>query len=346
MTELPKTMKAWVVARNGAPKDALQLKTDWPAPAAPTGNNILVKISHAALNPADMHFMLVLPTWLPFRRSPIPGLDFAGEIVAAGPDVSPELQKVGTKVCGSLGVSQVAFGKGSLAEYVQVPAELVAVQPERMSSLEAAGVMGCAGQTAAIMIKEADVQPGQRVLINGASGGVGSVLLQIAKAKGATVYAVCSEANAEMVKRLGADEAIDYKAHDPIEVHLAEKFKDEHLDFIFDCAGSQPLFTHSPKYLKADGKFINIVGGRSQGIVPFVRNKLVPVFLGGTPRSYRLLGLSPAGNLAREVAKWVEEGLVTQAPIDSEFSMEEAVQAYEKLASKRAKGKIVVKIQG
>ncbi|KAK3681724.1 hypothetical protein B0T22DRAFT_387711 [Podospora appendiculata] len=343
-------MKAWVVVKNGPATSAnLQLQSTRPLPTAnagtPTGSNILVKITHAALNPADIHFINVLPTWLPFRRVATPGLDFAGSIVALGPAVPADANlEVGTTVCGALAVAQVFFGAGSLAEYVMVPASLVAVKPERLSNAQAAGLMGVAGQTASLMVQDAALKAGQRVLINGASGGVGSVLVQVVKGLGVKVYAVCSGANEEMVRRLGADEVIDYKVHDPVENFLIEKFKDEPFDIIFDCVGGDPLYTQSPKYLKPGCKFITIVGGPSQGIIPFIKHKLRPVFLGGTPRPFHLLGLSPAGTFARQAAKWVDEGLIKEAPIDSEYTLEEVVQAYERVASKRAKGKVIIKV--
>ncbi|KAL2161817.1 hypothetical protein VTH06DRAFT_7601 [Thermothelomyces fergusii] len=136
----------------------------------------------------------------------------------------------------------------------------------------------------------------------------------------AAVVAVCSGANAELVKALGAHE----------------------FDVIFDCAGSQPLYSCSPDYLKPEGKFISIVGGWSQGVVPYIRNKLRPVFLGGTPRSYDLFLLSASGKIASEVAMLVEQGVIKRAVIDSEFPMEQAVEAFEKLATGRARGKIIV----
>ncbi len=205
MTGRAKTMKAWVAVKNSDPKDALQLDTAYRSPAAATGSNVLIKISHAALNPADVHLILNLPLWLPFRRRPIPGMDFAGEIVSAGRVVPAELT-VGTEVCAALTVSQIAVGKGALAEFVLVPADSVAVKPKSLSAAAAAGLMGIAGQTAVLMDKEAKMKKGDRVLINGSSGGVGTLLVQIAKGRGATVTGVCSEANTALVKRLGADE--------------------------------------------------------------------------------------------------------------------------------------------
>ncbi|KAL2187740.1 hypothetical protein L209DRAFT_683901, partial [Thermothelomyces heterothallicus CBS 203.75] len=134
---------------------------------------------------------------------------------------------------------------------------------------------------------------------------------------------------------------VDYRVHDPLETHLVERFGEHQFDIIFDCAGSQTLYSCSPGYLKPEGKFISIVGGWSQGVVPYIRNKLRPVFLGGTPRSYDLFLLSASGEIAREVATLVEQGVIKQAVIDSEFPMEKAV---EKLATGRARGKIVVNI--
>lgn len=204
---IPKTMRAWTVAKNGTPSEALVLKTDAPVPSPIKSANILIKVTHTALNPADLNFMSTLPNWLPFRRNPTVGLDFAGEVVQVGSAVTD--LSVGTQVAGALNVMSVAIGRGSLAEYVEVPAIKVAKVPQGLALRDAAGALGIAGQTAWLVLKEAGVKKGDRVLVNGASGGVGSVLVQVAKAKGAVVYGVCSGANADFVKGLGADEVCD-----------------------------------------------------------------------------------------------------------------------------------------
>lgn len=100
----------------------------------------------------------------------------------------------------------VAMGRGTLAEYIEVPASKVVVKPKSIEARDAAGALGVAGQTAWIVLKEAGVKEGDCVLVNGASGGVGSVLVQVARAKGCIVYGVCSEANREFVMGLGAKE--------------------------------------------------------------------------------------------------------------------------------------------
>jgi NADPH:quinone reductase-like Zn-dependent oxidoreductase len=205
-------MKAWVSHRLGSPRTSLTLKPNHPLPSPlpPTSTNLLIHVSHAALNPADLVFLSLLPpSLLPFRRTPIPGLDFSGTVVSAGPDatLSP-----GTRVCGTLSVRLVATGHGSLAKYVLVPEGLVAKVPEGLGMGEAAG-LGVVGQTATLAMRATegalvDGKEGRRrkVLVNGASGGLGSMIVQLAKAEGARVVGVCSAGNGEFVRGMGADE--------------------------------------------------------------------------------------------------------------------------------------------
>lgn len=121
-------------------------------------------------------------------------------------------------------------------------------------------------------------------------------------------------------------QVIPYDTHAPVVNYLAEKFKDEQLDLICDCAGSPEIYINSPKYLREGGKFLSIVGGQSQGIVPWVMYRMRPVILGGTPREYQLLALWPSGLFARQAVEWVNEGAIKEVLIDSEYSMEDAVK--------------------
>ncbi|KAI0126858.1 hypothetical protein BJ170DRAFT_582219 [Xylariales sp. AK1849] len=340
-------MWSWTVERNGTPSEALTFSPQTPAPAAkPTGSNLLIRVSHAGLNPVDPHLMLTLPAWLPFRRRATPGFDFVGTVVGIGSSVPPQIKRLmsGSEVCGALGVRQIMFGTGSLAEYISVPAGLVALKPHGLDPVHGTGC-GVAGQTAVLIMREAGDVSGQRVLVNGASGGVGSILVQVLKAKGAVVVGICSGKNKETVKKLGADEVVDYTAHEDLHAHLTDVFGNSQLDLIIDCAGDDLLFPKSPAYLQPNGRFLSIVGGKWNGVYPFFMHQLRPVSLGGTPRSYKLLGLSPSGDCAREAARWLEEGTIKDVLIDSEYEMKDVVQAYEKLITKRAIGKIVVKVQ-
>lgn len=202
--QLPREMKAWQVTRNGEPSKVLRLRTDYPVPQQIKSHNILVKISYATLNPADIAMMNGIPNWIPFRRNPVIGLDFCGTVVSVGSgvkDLAP-----GVEVCGALNTISVTIGRGSLAEYLEIPADKVALKPAGLHARDAAGATGIAGQTAVIVLREANLRPGDRLLVNGASGGVGNIITQVAAARGIEVYGVCSGANAVMVKGLGATE--------------------------------------------------------------------------------------------------------------------------------------------
>jgi NADPH:quinone reductase-like Zn-dependent oxidoreductase len=137
---------------------------------------------------------------------------------------------------------------------------------------------------------------------------------------------------------------VDYKQHDPVHAHLISAYASRPFDVIFDTAGSDEIWDHCASYLKKDGIFVSIVGGAYQGIVPVVRNQLWPTILGGVPRKFRLIGLFPNGKMQQDAVDLVNEGAIKEVPIDSEWAMEEVVQAFEKLMTHRAKGKIVVKV--
>jgi NADPH:quinone reductase-like Zn-dependent oxidoreductase len=177
----------------------------------PSSSSLLIKISRAALNPADAHFMGVLPTFLPWRRRPVPCFDFVGTVVKAGP-LAPTHLRPGTAVCGAFAPADVFVGKGALAEYATIPADRVALVPEVLKGervREAAG-LGIAGQTAVLMLRTAKIEDGNwkgmRVMVIGASGGVGSLLVQVLSAWGVHVVGVSSGANAEFITKLGVAE--------------------------------------------------------------------------------------------------------------------------------------------
>jgi NADPH:quinone reductase-like Zn-dependent oxidoreductase len=201
-------MRAWTYRTRGPPSVALKLESDIPTPPPPTKGNVLIKISHSALTPSCAHLINIVPS-LPFLSRPyIPELDFAGVVELAGPDVSVEL-KPGTQVWGSIPLvpNYIVYGAGSMAEYTVLPAICVAPVPKAKAfGLAEAAALNGNGQTAALMVKNAGIKQGSRVFVNGGSGGVGTLAVQIAKAEGAYVIATGSGPNVDLVKRLGADE--------------------------------------------------------------------------------------------------------------------------------------------
>lgn len=203
------TMRGWSQTTTGPPASVLKLTDDLAYPSKTTPDEILVEISHAALNPGSSIFIQLLPMFIRTKPS-IPEMDFAGTIVSVGANVPASREfSPGTKVFGNIPVSQYAIkGKGSMAEFVVVTSERICAIPANMPAEQAAG-LSIAGCSALSLLDTAKLREGDRVLVNAASGGVGSLTVQMVRnavGENGRVVAICSGGNAEMVKRLGADE--------------------------------------------------------------------------------------------------------------------------------------------
>ena len=245
-------MKAIVATKFGTP-DVLQLQ-EVPKPA-PKENEILIKVRATTVTAGDirMRSLNVPPLfWLPARltlgftkpKHPIYGMELAGEVEAIGKDVTRF--KVGDPVFAST----LAANFGGYAEYKTMPEDgLVLTKPRNMTHEEAAAVP-IGGPTALRLLRKGKLQRGQRVLIYGASGSVGTYAVQIAKSYGAEVTGVCSTAHVELVKSLGADQVIDYTREDFSAGGVV-------YDAIFDTVGKCPK-AQAAKALKPNGKFITI----------------------------------------------------------------------------------------
>lgn len=187
-TTIPSTMRAWTFNKAGTPENVLKFDVAHPTPPSPTGSNVIVRVSYAALSSAGTNLMNDVPSIL--RHSTIPELDFSGFIEQAGAKAPPELSP-GTAVFGTIPVlSCVLAGAGALAEYVVVPAGNVIVKPKTVGLPEAAGLTSLA-HTAVYMVERAQIKSGDRVLVNGGGGDVGAIALQVAKSLGAVVVVTC-----------------------------------------------------------------------------------------------------------------------------------------------------------
>jgi NADPH:quinone reductase-like Zn-dependent oxidoreductase len=198
-------MRAWTFSTRGTPSNILTWTSSLPTPIL-TPSQILIRISHAALNPGGTTAMALMPTILRVKNS-IPEIDFAGTVVARGA-FAPSHLTIGTRVFGAIHLKSMNRGMGTLADYIAIGETDggVAVLPDRVSFEQGAGLAGC-GITGLGMWREAGCQEGDRVLVNGASGGAGTMAVQVAKALGTgKVVGICSGRNAEMVRGLGADE--------------------------------------------------------------------------------------------------------------------------------------------
>jgi NADPH:quinone reductase-like Zn-dependent oxidoreductase len=326
-------MRAFVLRGYGSP-DMLAL-TDLDRPV-PGDHQVLVRVRATSVNPYDWHHMRgeplaarVLGGGLGLRRPSVRilGADMAGEVAA-----------VGRKVTGFAPGDEV-FGLlkgGGFGDYVCVPEAELAPKPANLSFAQAAAVP-MAACTALLALRDAGrLQPGQRVLVNGASGGVGTFAVQLARALGAEVTGVCSARNVELVRSLGAAEVVDYTAADFTR-------SGRRYDLLLDIAGSRPA-SAGRRVLTPDGSYVAVGGPagrwvRPMGHVfsvlargPFVSQRMVLADVVGRPENrsdlVTLTGL-------------IESGKVTPV-IDRTYRFEEIPAAVRYQEAGHALGKVVV----
>ena len=265
----------------------------------PTDNQILVRVHAAAVNPLDWHFLrgepyvMRLSSGLGRPAAPQLGVDFAGTVEAVGKDVTRF--KPGDAVFGGR--------NGAFAEYLAVRADrAVVLKPANVSFEEAAAVPVAAITALQAVRDKGRVRPGQKVLVNGASGGVGTYVVQIAKAYGAEVTGVSSTRNLELVRSLGADHVIDYTRQNFTE-------GTQRYDVIIDNVGSQSLLAYR-RVLTAEG-IVVMVGSTSRGawLGPLSRPLVAMVLSPFVSQTFEMLmsELNPADmNTLREYSKTQE----------------------------------------
>jgi NADPH:quinone reductase-like Zn-dependent oxidoreductase len=324
-------MKAIVQDRYGS-ADVLEFR-DIEEPVM-SEDDVLVRVHAAGAGPDVWHLM----TGMPYMARPVIGFR-RPKIAVRGWDVAGTVEAVGAKV-SALRPGDEVMGtaeKGSFAELTATPAAKLVPKPAGLS-FEQAAAIPISGATALRAVRDAGkVQPGQRVLVIGASGGVGSLAVQIAKASGATVTGVCSTAKADLVRSIGADDVIDYTRED---------FADgsRRWDLIVDTAGRRPL-SQLRRALTPKGTLV-IVGGDGGGrwtggfFRGVLRAPLMSLFVG-----QRLGGL--ATKVTREdlvtLTELIEAGTLTPV-IDRTYPLIEAPDAIRYLAGGHAAGKIVVTV--
>jgi NADPH:quinone reductase-like Zn-dependent oxidoreductase len=293
---------------------------------------VLVRVRAAGVDRGTWHLMAGLPYvvrlgfGLRAPKNPVPGLDVAGVVEEVGAGVTRFAP--GDRVFG--------IGVGSFAEYARASEGKIAATPPDLGDAEAATV-GVSGLTALQAVRDhGRVGAGQAVLVLGASGGVGSFAVQIAKAHGARVTGVCSAAKADLVRGLGADEVIDYGRED---VTTGER----RWDVVLDIGGRRSL-SGLRRALAPSGRLV-IVGGEGGGR-----------WVGGADRQLRAMLLSPfvgptltsfissenAGDL-ETLAELLRSGRITPA-LETTFALGDAAAAVDHLASGRARGKVALTV--
>jgi NADPH:quinone reductase-like Zn-dependent oxidoreductase len=324
-------MKAIVQDRYGSPEVLELREVDKPVVA---DHEVLIRVHAAAVNARDWHVMrgdpylarLVLGFGRP--KVKIRGTDFAGRVEAVGKDV--KRFRPGDEVFGE--------ADGAFAEYVCASDDVVEPKPASLT-FEQAAVVPLAGNTALMGLRDlGGVQPGQKVLVNGASGGVGTFAVQIAKSFGAEVTGVCSTRNVDLVRSLGADHVIDYTRED-------FPRNGQRYDVVLDLVGNRSL-TECRRALTPAGTLVLSGGGvsgggslvgpmglilRGQALSRFVRHRLL--VLTATPSKENLAAL-------RELA---ESGKITPV-IDRTYPLSEVPEAIRYLEVEHARAKVVITV--
>src|SRR5215216_5378873 len=318
-------MKVIVYTEYGSP-DVLQVK-DVEKPA-PRDNEVLLKVHTASANPADWHLMRAEPflarlaNGLLRPKNTKLGADVAGRVEAVGRNVTQF--HVGDDVFGSMPLNQL----GGFAEYVCASEELLALKPARMTFEQAAAVPLAAFTALQGLRDKGQIQPGQRVLINGASGGVGTFAVQIAKSFGTEVTGVCSTRNLDLVRSIGADHAIDYTQEDFTR-------NGQRYDLIFDAVGNRSV-SDLNRALNPNG--ICAVAGFTS-----LSRLFQVMFLGG-----KKIGLMETAKGNKKdllfIKDLLEAGKVVPV-IDRRYPLREVAEAIRYLEAGHAQGKVVITIE-
>lgn len=306
-----------------------------PVPV-PSADEVLIRVRAASLNAADWHlmtgeplFMRALGFGIRRPRARVRGIDAAGHVVAVGSGVTSV--RPGDEVWTESAYDK--RGAGTLAEYVAVPATRVALKPPTLTFEQAAAVPLAAVTALQGLRDSGKVTPGQTVLINGASGGVGTFAVQIAKALGAEVTAVCSTRNAEQARSLGADHVIDYTRQDFTGGQVR-------YDLVLDLVANRSVKALR-RALRPKGTLVlsGGGGGRWLGPIPLMIRALVAgLFVSQTVRT--LSEKLDLDDLA-QLKELIESGKVTPA-IDRVYSLAEAPEAMGYLVEGHARAKVVV----
>jgi NADPH:quinone reductase-like Zn-dependent oxidoreductase len=318
-------MKAIVYDRYGGP-EVLELR-DAPEPVVPP-DGVLVRVRAVALNAMDGYFLgkpYFARAFKGWPRPTIPGLDFAGTIEAVGAGVTDFAP--GDEVFG--------VARGALAERAVTTAARISKKPAQVS-FEQAASLPVAGLTALQGLRDRGrVRPGQKVLVHGASGGVGSFALQVAKALGAEVTAVCSAPHAAQARALGADHVIDYAREDF--TRAVRRY-----DVIFNAAGGRS-WADCLRVLAPHGRFVLAGGPRKNPwfgpLGYFVRLRTATLFAG--ERAQFFVAQVRPDDLAL-LAAWVADG--TLRPVLETFDWRDAREAFRRLLEGHAAGKFVLTV--
>lgn len=326
-------MKALQLVKYGEIKDSLVFNEVSKPKIEKT--DVLIQVKAAAINPIDKliiggYLQSMLPIPLPSSMS----YDVSGIVIEKGDEVTS--LEIGDLVYSRVPQEQM----GTIAEYVAVTSSAVSKKAGNITFEEAAS-LPLAGLTAMQTLEYAKIKESDKVLIHAGSGGVGSLAVQYAKAKGAYVYTTTSTANVNWVKELGADRVIDYKTED-------YKVIAKDVDIVFDTLGDNYTL-EAFGVIKQGGKVLSVKGSFDEetakifGMVDYKLPEELAKLVSAKNATYKYIFMHPNGEHLNEIKTLVEDGKIKPI-IDKVYSYSDSIDAFTHLATGRAKGKIVIKI--
>ena len=325
------TMKAIVQDEYGEAEDVLRLaEIDRPEIG---DDEVLLRVHAAGVDRGVWHLMTGLPYLLRFIG--YGGLR-APKTRVRGSDVAGRVEAVGTGVTGIPGDEVYGIAEGSFAEYAVAKADKLAPKPRNLTHQQAAAVPISALAALQAVRDRGQVQPGQKVLVIGASGGVGMFAVQIAKAFGAEVTGVCSTTKMDLVRSLGADHVIDYSRDDIADA--AQRY-----DVILDIGGHRSL-THLRRALTPQGTLV-IVGSETGGrwLGGFDRSLRAPLLSPFVGQTLTMLASSENAKDLTVLTELIESGTVTPV-IDRTYPLSETATAIQYMTDGHARGKVVITV--
>ena len=322
-------MKAVVNRCYGSPDLLTFEDVEKPTPA---DNEVLVRVKAAGVNPLDWHYMrgspylMRLGSGIGAPKDTRMGVDFAGTV-----------EEVGDKVTRFKPGDEVFGGRsGAFAEFVVIPDDrALAIKPANVTFEQAASVPIAAITALQALRDKGQLKPGQKVLINGASGGVGTFAVQIAKSFGAEVTGVCSTRNVEMVRSIGADHVFDYTKESYIE--SAQQF-----DLIIDNVGNHSL-SDNRKVMTDDGKLVIIGGSKGDWIGPLMRPINALLLSPFVSQEFILILATMNGGDLAILGELMQTGKVTPV-IDRSYRLSEVPDAIRYSEQGHARGKIIINL--
>ncbi|HXX80130.1 MAG TPA: NAD(P)-dependent alcohol dehydrogenase [Thermodesulfovibrionales bacterium] len=318
-------MKAILIREFGPPG---VMKLEEVLTPVTSSERVLVRVHYSSVNPVDWKIRNGSLRLISGSRFPMMlGSDIAGEVVERGSSVSRF--KKGDRVFGMLAFKH----RGAYAEYVCAREDALDLIPENLDFKEAAAIPLAALTAYQALHSKGRIESGKTVLINGASGGVGSFAVQIAKAAGAVVSAVCSTHTMQLVRQFGADKVVDYTQQDF--AHLPDKY-----DIIFDAVGKRSFFGVR-KNLERGGCYITTLPDKPADILSFFLT--FPLSFFGFSRRSFFISVHPSGADLHSLSLLAKEGKLRPL-IDREYPLEEINEAHAYSETGHAKGKIVIKI--